>query len=339
MKYAPIFIPTLCRYQHFVRLIESLKRNTWAKYTDIYIGLDYPPAQKYVDGHKRICHYLEGNFSEFASFNVIRHASNVGSVRNCRIVREIILSKYDRFIRTDDDAEFSPNFIEYMDKCLMEYEDDDSIVAVTGYSYPVDWKVTEGANHFKENFICPMWGTGFWREKFLKIQKEIEGRCLQKSVPFVLKDKLYNRMLTTCRCEYINLCLSFCNEETLIASMTDVAVRMYMSIHDKYVIVPTISKVRNWGFDGSGEYCAKAEQVRGQYNARNYPYAEQQIDESVDFELFPDRLNAVDENKSKMDYFEDIPWHRLMKVRIKIGLYKLLGMNTYCRMLNLNCHR
>ena len=54
MKYAPILIPTMCRYNHFFRLIESLKVNTWAKYTDIYIGLDYPPSSKYEEGYKQI---------------------------------------------------------------------------------------------------------------------------------------------------------------------------------------------------------------------------------------------------------------------------------------------
>lgn len=68
MKYAPILIPTMCRYNHFFRLIESLKVNTWAKYTDIYIGLDYPPSSKYEEGYKQICEYLDGDFSEFTRF-------------------------------------------------------------------------------------------------------------------------------------------------------------------------------------------------------------------------------------------------------------------------------
>lgn len=49
--YAPVLIPTLCRSEHFIRCIESLKRNTWAQYTDVFIGLDYPPSEKYFDGY------------------------------------------------------------------------------------------------------------------------------------------------------------------------------------------------------------------------------------------------------------------------------------------------
>ena len=49
-KYAPVRISTLCRSAHFIRLIESLKRNMWAKYTEVYVGLDYPPNEKYLKG-------------------------------------------------------------------------------------------------------------------------------------------------------------------------------------------------------------------------------------------------------------------------------------------------
>ena len=62
MKYAPVIIPTLCRYEHFVRCVESLKKNTWAKYTDIYIGLDYPKKDSHREGYLKIKEYLQGDF-------------------------------------------------------------------------------------------------------------------------------------------------------------------------------------------------------------------------------------------------------------------------------------
>lgn len=47
MVYAPVCIPTLNRYEHLKELIESLQRNPWAQYTDLFIGLDFPPGEKY----------------------------------------------------------------------------------------------------------------------------------------------------------------------------------------------------------------------------------------------------------------------------------------------------
>lgn len=42
MNYAPILLPTLCRYEPLVRCIDSLRRNAWADRTDLVIALDYP---------------------------------------------------------------------------------------------------------------------------------------------------------------------------------------------------------------------------------------------------------------------------------------------------------
>lgn len=320
MKYAPIIIPTMCRYQHLVRLLESLKTNTWAKYTDVYIGLDYPPSPKYKEGYERICKFLDGDFSEFRSFTVIKHKGNLGSFANMMFLLNIIFEKYDRFIKTDDDAEFSPNFIEYMDKCLMEYESDTDVIAVSGYSYPISWKVSEGANVLKENFICPMWGTGFWKDKFYKIQKDIKDGCLKNAVNKVFKDGLYKKMLNASKIEYMDLCTPYIEGENLSTRVTDISMRMYSVINNKYVVVPIISKVRNWGFDGTGEYCSKSD---------NYFFDSQKIDTSSGFDLKMDTYSGIDENRRLLDKFENVPLSKILKLNIKILLYKICGKYAF----------
>ena len=334
MKYAPILIPTLCRDKHFIRLVESLKRNTWAKYTDIYIGLDFPPSKKYEEGYKSICQYLEGDFFEFASFNVIKHSENVGSSANMESLREIVFKKYDRFIRTDDDTEFSPNFIEYVDKCLMEYEDDSNVIAVTGYSYPIKCEVSDNATIFKENFICPMWGTGFWVKKYTKIKNQIENGYLQQSVDYVFNNNLMDEMLDVSKVEYVNLCLSPIFKKTLACKMTDIAVRMYTAINNKYIICPIISKVRNWGFDGSGEYCSKIDS-KNKIDTHSYIFNLQPIDDSSSFTLIPDNLKHVDRNRQKLNTFETVSWFSLFKIQIKKTLYLLLRKKLFYKLYKL----
>ena len=46
--YAPVIIVTLNRYEHFKRCLDSLEKCTGANKTDVYVGLDYPPSEKYV---------------------------------------------------------------------------------------------------------------------------------------------------------------------------------------------------------------------------------------------------------------------------------------------------
>lgn len=320
IKYAPIIIPTMCRYKHFVRMIESLKVNSWAKYTDVYIGLDYPPTSKYREGYEQICEYLEGDFYEFASFNVIKHKTNLGSFANMMFLRNLVFKKYDRFIRTDDDTEFSPNFIEYMDKCLMEYESNSNVIAVSGYSYPIDWKVSNGASVLKENFICPMWGTGFWREKYCKIEKDINNGCLSRVVDYVLKTGKYKRMLNSSKIEYINLCTPYLLRRNLASVVTDISIRMYSVIYNKFIIMPVTSKVRNWGFDDSGEYC---------FETDHYSFEKQKIDSSLNFSFNMDTICDVETNRKLLDKFEDVSLNERFKVNFKILLYRIFGKYVF----------
>lgn len=330
---APIIITTLNRYTHFTRLVESLRKNTWAHRTDVFVGLDYPKSSKHIEGYNRINEYLNQTFNEFKSFTVIKRAKNYGSYENAKDLRERVLAKYDRFIRTDDDAEFSPNYLEYMNKCLDEYEHDEDVIAVTGYSYPLKWKTSEHANVFKESFICPMWGTGFWTKKYRKIEELIvKDNLLQvNSRDIILKGGL-RRMTNICRQEFVDLCLSPDYNITLAAKVTDISVRMYMSAYGKYVVVPTISKVRNWGFDGTGEFCGFAVDGRGGQNAKSYQYHLQEIDETREFVLSQDYLCANRDNWKLMNAFDPIPMKARVKTFFKAILFVLLGKRLFEKM-------
>ncbi len=331
MIYAPIIIPTLCRYEHFVRLMESLKNNTWAQYTDVYVALDYPPSEKYEEGYNSICKYLESDFSCFANFCVIKRTYNMGSFANCESAIAQVLTKYDRFIRTDDDTEFSPNFLEYMNKCLMEYENDDDVIAVTGYSYPIKWKVSDGSKVLKENFICPMWGTGFWRDKYYEAYDYISvEKGLRRDASHIIKFGAIDKMLDVAKYEFINLCLSPEFENTLAAKMSDVALRMYTATQNKYIIVPAVSKVRNWGFDGTGEYCPNTFNTNEKtITAGNYKYALQTIDAFSVFSLKEDTLADNEGNRKLMNKFDPLSLKAKLKMNGKLALFYLIGEKRF----------
>ena len=174
MKCAPIVITTLNRVDHLARLLDSLKGNHLSCDTDVYVGLDYPPSDIYKDGYKQVCSYLEGDFTSFKSFTVVKRIDNFGYLNNVDDLVSQILKVHDRFIYMDDDLELSPNFLEYMNSCLDQYEEREDVVAVCGYSYPLAWRTGHEATVFEESFICPMWGTGFWRNKYVQIAQYIK---------------------------------------------------------------------------------------------------------------------------------------------------------------------
>lgn len=67
-------------------------------------------------------------------------------------------------------------------------------------------------------------------------------------------------MIDACFIEYIlNACNVSSDKNSLYYRTTDVAMRQYLAVTNKYAITPIVSKVRNLGFDGTGAYCQKTE--------------------------------------------------------------------------------
>lgn len=328
MIYAPILIPTLCRDEHFIRCIESLKKNGWAKYTDVYVALDYPTKESHWTGYNKIRKYLDGKFPEFASFNVIIREENYGSARNMSEMRSHVLEKYDRFIRTDDDCEFSPNFIEYMDKCLEKYEFDEDVMAVTGYSYPLKWRVSPDANVFKSQCLFSMWGTGFWKNKFYAMQSLFE----QPNYFQVKFDENANvsAMTKVAYDDFTSYGTAYEPYEGLITLFCDRALTVYLQLENKYIVTPVLSKVRNYGFDGSGVYCLNTLVLKSDDgNSQAYNYQKQTIDEENHFDLCEDKLQDKINNRKIIDSFDGVPRKKLLKMRIRCLLYKVLGKEKY----------
>ena len=324
IRYAPIYIPTLCRDEHFIKGLESLKKNGWAKYTDVYIALDYPAKESHWDGYRKICEYLEnGDFSAFAGFFVKKREKNIGSLANIDSMRDELMEKYDRWIMAEDDIEFSPVFLEYMNKCLDMFEDDPDVFAVNGYTYPVSYKISKGSNVVKQFATVSEWGIGYWKEKYLKASDKIEKDYLRNSFSYAAKSGILDQMVNSRRCDYINYALSG-NTDPLYTHMTDISMGIYINLNGMCVISPTLSKTRNHGFDGSGLYCDKIEEAKGKHSM-DHDYSRQEIDMNETIDIIPDLENAYDENKKRLGGYLYEPLGRTIKARIMYRAFKLIG--------------
>lgn len=328
MIYAPIYIPTLCRSEHFQKCIESLKVNTWAKYTDVYIALDYPPSEKYRAGYEKICRYLENSeFDCFKSFNVVKREKNYGAGLNSKKMREFISKRYDRWIYAEDDIVFSPIFLEYMDKALESYKDDDSVIGINGYTYPLPYKVNiADANIFKQKFTFSMWGAGFWRDKYDKLVATLASDYMFNCYDRVRKDGQLKQLIKGRYYDYMFHALT--DSSRYFKVVSDMALGVYMTFENLYVISPTVSKTRNIGFDGSGICCQEIKEIDNK-TSLTYDYNTQVIDEGklepvcliLDDEMF------LSENKKLLNDFLVTDQYKKKKVNTLIVLEKILGRN------------
>lgn len=321
--YAPVLITTLCRFDHFTNCIESLKCNTWAQFTDVFIGLDYPLKDVHKDGYLKICKYLESSdFSMFHSFNVIKREKNYGALKNSLDLKIKISEKYDRFIMAEDDICFSPNFIEYMDKCLDKFADDDTVIGVNGYSYPLNYKVSEDANVFFQNATFSAWGCGFWTKKYFAIKEQLSQGFLFNNFDKSKKNGTLRKLIKGRYYDYMYHALTGFNE--YFNSMSDMALGVYMSFVNMKVVSPVLTKTINRGFDGSGVCCQDIKKIDNK-SSITYNYIEQPIDNEKTFDPIVDSGDNMAYNHKLLDNFLAVPLKQKIKVWLLIVYYKIFG--------------
>lgn len=312
MIYAPIIIPTLNRIEHLKRCIASLQANTWAKYTTLIIGVDYPPSDKYRKGYGEVCSYLQEGIDGFAQVKIIYHQKNLGPHENYLYLERNVREWCDRYIFTEDDNEMSPNFIEYIDKGLELFENDENIIAICSTGAAGEKETDEENVVLTHNYSAHGYGT--WIKKEDEFSKQITRRYFEDIGGNIKKLwKLYKydpSLVFACQSAI------FCKEKLYqmpdgTIPILDMTIKIYSVLEDKYVVCPCIRQSRNWGYDGSGVNCP---------NVR-HPNLYIEIDEKKHFEFHYKKEMRI--NKIQQSYSLEII------VRAMFAIFRLQVRNFF----------
>ena len=245
--FRPVIIPTLNRYDHLRKCVESLARCTYADKTDLIIGFDYPPSEKYVDGWEKIKAYLP-TITGFKSVTILEESKNIGAANNGNKLRQYVKDLgYDAFIITEDDNVFSPNFLEYVNWGLTTFKDDKSILAICGFKR-VDVSSLKNNVYKFPRFVA--WGFGMWfdrREKLeqfrdAETQREFIRKCPMSAI---FSDRIFG----------VSIIIGMLHAKQVYWD----ALPFMLPIEQQYCLFPKKSMVRNEGFDGSGIHGGNSE--------------------------------------------------------------------------------
>lgn len=244
--YAPVIIPTLNRYEHFKRCLESLERCTDADKTDVYVGLDYPPSEKYVEGWKKIDKYLSDKEKDhgFRHLYVRRrnHNCGIGHIHdNGSLLRQEVSQVSDRFISTEDDNEFSPNFLSYCNWGLDYFEADDRILAICGYNLVEIPQLKNNLYLYNDAFCA--WGAAYWFSRRQRMETLYEFDKI--------KEVLHSFSISAIFSNRVFLAASILHMIKSNHILGDTIIKI-LPEDRKWCVFPKLSMVRNWGHDGSG---------------------------------------------------------------------------------------
>ena len=245
---APIVVFTYNRPEHTLRAFNALRKNPLANESDIIIYSDSAKTANHNKAVDEVRSFLS-EITGFRSKKVIHRDNNFGLAES--IIQGVteVLKESEKVIVLEDDMVVSPYFLEYMNEALEQFVDDDRVISLHGYVYPVDFELPEA--FFIRGADC--WGWATWRRGW-----EIFNPNGQ-----YLLDELVRRHLIQ-EFDY-NGAYPFSNmlKAQVKGANDSWAIRWHASafLAGKLTLYPGRSLVHNSGNDGSGIHCGTSDSM------------------------------------------------------------------------------
>ena len=172
MILAPVVLFVFNRPQHTQRTIESLKKNLLARESELFVFSDGPRSKKDEADVEAVRAVIDavGGFK-----NVTVHKKSVNRGLAGSVIEGVseVIRQYGKAIVIEDDLQFSPHFLSYMNEALAHYEDDLRIFSIGGYSPPLE--MPEGyAEDSYLSYRCCTWGWATWRDRWEKVDWAVQ---------------------------------------------------------------------------------------------------------------------------------------------------------------------
>ena len=115
----------------------------------------------------------------------------------------------------------------------------------------------------------------------------------------------------------------------------DLAFGLYMIATGRRMIFPVVSKVRNWGFDGTGVNCGKIRFDRDvAISHRNFDFEEQILDESEKFTKIVEDTAVTEEwINALLNVYFSIPKREYMRAKAAYILSRIIGIDNVRRII------
>lgn len=168
---APIISFCYNRYDHLQKSLASLLANPEASETDLIVFSDGARGPHDVDDIRRVREKLK-KISGFKSVRIVERKINYGV--NVNIVDGItrVMDEFGFGIIVEDDIVVSENFLNYMNSALLNYQDEKSVYAISGYSYPF-----EMSDEAPDVFLLRHpsgWGWATWSDRWADYSHRLE---------------------------------------------------------------------------------------------------------------------------------------------------------------------
>lgn len=242
---APIVLFCYNRPWHVEQTLIALSRNKLADKSILYIYCDGPKDNATDEQINNIKLTREAVRKEkwCKEVYIIEAEKNKGLADSIISGVTEIVNKYGKIIVLEDDMLTSPYFLDYMNDALEKYKEEERVMHITGFMFPINKSIPE--TFFYQVPHCWSWGT--WRRSWKYFSNNIN-----ELYSYWSKDwKKFNKWGWTDLQDQLesnykgNLYTWFIKWHAVVLRMNGLS------------LYPGHSLVRNIGHDGTGENCSK----------------------------------------------------------------------------------
>lgn len=242
MKLAPIALFVYNRPWHTEKALLALEKNGLAAESDLIIYSDAAKSQEQERAVSQVRKTVQAA-KGFKRVEIIKHRENRGIAGSIISGVSEVIDRRGRVIVLEDDLVSSPYFLQYMNKALDFYENEERVISIHGYFYPIQADLPE--TFFLRGADC--WGWATWRRGWdqferdgRKLLAELRERKLSKAFDY---DGAYGytKML----------------KDQVRGKIDSWAVRWHASafLRERLTLYPARSLIRNNALDSGGVHC------------------------------------------------------------------------------------
>jgi hypothetical protein len=246
MSLAPIALFVYNRPAHTRKTVDALRKNILANQSDLVIFADAPKAEKHANKVSEVREYIH-QIDGFKSVTIIERSANLGLANSIIEGVTKLCNDFGKVIVLEDDLITSSYFLQYMNDALDFYENEEKVISIHGYVYPVKQRLPK--TFFIRGADC--WGWATWKRGWQlfnpdgqMLLHELKQRQLIKAFDFNGTYQ-FSEML----------------EKQIKGINSSWAIRWYASafLADKLTLYPARSLVHNIGNDSSGTHCGTSD--------------------------------------------------------------------------------
>lgn len=246
---APIALFVYNRPSHTRQTVEALQRNKLADQSDLFVYSDAPKSSSANSDVEKVRAYSK-QISGFRSVTIIERSVNLGVDASVIDGVTSLCEKFGEVIVLEDDLVTSPVFLTYMNRALDLYRDEESVLQISGFMFPLERQDEQGASFLR--YATP-WGWATWLRAWKHFDVTAAGYD-------ALNDDPVAQLAFNVNGNYDHFGLL----KRFVERTTDAwDIRWYLTIFQRegLTLFPNKTLVDNIGFDGSGVHSSVDDQL------------------------------------------------------------------------------